>query len=171
MLGLRLDSLRKLERLDGKISEMHVMDRKFLEKDQSNQTETFFWEKIFGLFSFVGIAFVGTFYIVKSRRNFRKDKLKMESEIELMKSDVSSYSQENHSNERFVNPQSISENFEKLTDRQKELLQLIADGFSNKEIADKLFISESTVKYHIKNIYSILGLKDRKDFFRKLSQN
>ncbi|MNT25727.1 Transcriptional regulatory protein LiaR [compost metagenome] len=95
----------------------------------------------------------------------------MESEIELMRSDLNSYSQENHSNERFVNPQSISENFEKLTDRQKELLQLIADGFSNKEIADKLFISESTVKYHIKNIYSILDLKDRKDFFRKLSQN
>lgn len=171
VLGLRLDSMRKLERLDGKISEMHVMDRKFLEKDRSNQTETFFWEKIFGLFSFVGIAFVGTFYVLKSRRNFRKDKLKMEEEIELMRLDINSYSQENHSNERFVNPQKISENFDKLTERQRDLLQLMADGFSNKEIADKLFISESTVKYHIKNIYSILDLKDRKDFFRKLSQN
>lgn len=171
VLGLRLDSMRKLERLYGKISEMHVMDRKFLEKDRSNQTETFFWEKIFGLFSFVGIAFVGTFYVLKSRRNFRKDKLKMEEEIELMRLDINSYSQENHSNERFVNPQKISENFDKLTERQRDLLQLMADGFSNKEIADKLFISESTVKYHIKNIYSILDLKDRKDFFRKLSQN
>lgn len=171
VLGLRLDSMRKLERLDGKISEMHVMDRKFLEKDRSNQTETFFWEKIFGLFSFVGIAFVGTFYVLKSRRNFRKDKLKMEEEIELMRLDINSYSQENHSNERFVNPQKISENFDKLTERQRDLLKLMADGFSNKEIADKLFISESTVKYHIKNIYSILDLKDRKDFFRKLSQN
>jgi len=171
VLGLRLDSLRRLERLDGKISEMHVMDRKFLEKDKINQNEMFFWEKIFGLFSFIGIAFVTTFYIVKSRRDFRKDKLKMEEEIELMRADLKSYSQLNHPNEKLVNPQSLSENFEKLTHRQRDLLTLMADGFSNKEIADKLFISESTVKYHIKNIYSILELKDRKDFFRKLSQN
>ena len=57
---------------------------------------------------------------------------------------------------------------DKLTDRQKELLALLAKGLSNKEIAEKLFISENTVKYHIKNIYLALGLKDRKELFLKI---
>lgn len=57
---------------------------------------------------------------------------------------------------------------ELLTDRQKELLALLAKGLSNKEIAEKLFISENTVKYHIKNIYLALGLKDRKELFLKI---
>ena len=48
---------------------------------------------------------------------------------------------------------------------------MMAQGLSNKKIADKLFISESTVKYHIKNIYSILDLKDRKDLFKKMNEN
>lgn len=171
VLGLRLDSLRRLEGLENKISEMHVQDRKFLEKDKLNQRETFFWEKIFTLLAVIGSAIGAVFYIIRSRKNFQKDKLKMEEEIELMRADLKLYSQLEHTNERLLNPQILSENFEKLTQRQKDLLDLMADGFSNKEIADKLFISESTVKYHIRNIYSLLELKDRKDFFRKLSRN
>lgn len=170
VLGMRLDSLRKLEGLENKISEMHVQDRKFLEKDKTNQNETFFWEKIFTLIAFVAIAAITIFYIIRSRRKFQKDKLKMEEEIELMRSDLKLYSQLEYGNQRLVNPQALSDNFEKLTQRQKDLLDLMAEGFSNKEIADKLFIAESTVKYHIKNIYSLLELKDRKDFFRKMSQ-
>lgn len=171
VLGVRLDSLRTVEGLENKISEMHVQDRKFLERDKIKQNETFFWEKIFTLLAIVGITIVTVFYIIRSRRNFQKDKLKMEEEIELMRADLKLYSQLENTNERLLNPQVLSENFEKLTQRQKDLLGLMADGFSNKEIADKLFISESTVKYHIRNIYSLLELKDRKDFFRKLSRN
>lgn len=167
VLGVRLDSLRRLEGLENKISEMHVQDRKFLERDKIKQKETFFWEKVFTLLAVGGIIIVTVFYIVRSRRNFQKDKLKMEEEIELMRADLKLYSQLENTNERLLNPQILSENFEKLTQRQKDLLGLMADGFSNKEIGDKLFISESTVKYHIRNIYSLLELKDRKDFFPK----
>ena len=56
---------------------------------------------------------------------------------------------------------------EKLTERQKELISYLEKGYSNKEIADKMFITEATVKYHIKNIYEILELKNRKEFFAK----
>jgi DNA-binding CsgD family transcriptional regulator len=49
-----------------------------------------------------------------------------------------------------------------LNERQQEILDLMAFGMSNKQIADKLFISENTVKYHIKNIYHLLHVKDRK---------
>lgn len=49
-----------------------------------------------------------------------------------------------------------------LNERQQKIVDLMAFGLSNKQIADKLFISENTVKYHIKNIYHVLNVKDRK---------
>jgi len=48
-----------------------------------------------------------------------------------------------------------------LTDREQEVLQLIADGMNNREIAEKLVISEKTVKSHVSNILNKLHLDDR----------
>ncbi|MFF2090774.1 response regulator [Paenibacillus sp. NPDC058174] len=48
-----------------------------------------------------------------------------------------------------------------LTDREKEILALLGQGLNNKEIADRLFISEGTVKNHVSSLMSKLGLRDR----------
>ena len=48
-----------------------------------------------------------------------------------------------------------------LTDRQKEIIYLIQEGKSNKEIASQLFVSENTIKYHLKVIYEILDIEHR----------
>jgi len=48
-----------------------------------------------------------------------------------------------------------------LTQREVEVLSEIAAGLSNREIADRLSISEATVKTHINNIFSKVGLRDR----------
>lgn len=48
-----------------------------------------------------------------------------------------------------------------LTDREQEVLQLLSDGFKHEEIGAKLFISVTTVRYHIKNIYRKLGVNNR----------
>lgn len=48
-----------------------------------------------------------------------------------------------------------------LTDRETEVLKLIVGGNSNKEIATALFISEATVKTHVNNLLSKLGVSDR----------
>jgi DNA-binding NarL/FixJ family response regulator len=48
-----------------------------------------------------------------------------------------------------------------LTPREKEVLQLIATGASNREIAQELYISEGTVKNHVTNILNRLNLRDR----------
>ena len=48
-----------------------------------------------------------------------------------------------------------------LTEREVEVLRLIAEGATNREIATQLVISEGTVKNHISNILSRLGLRDR----------
>lgn len=51
--------------------------------------------------------------------------------------------------------------FTELTNREMEVLRLIARGMSNGEIANELFISENTVKGHVSNILSKLQLADR----------
>ena len=48
-----------------------------------------------------------------------------------------------------------------LTTRELEVLQLIRDGYRNKQIADRLLIAETTVSFHIKNLVSKLGANDR----------
>lgn len=48
-----------------------------------------------------------------------------------------------------------------LTPREVEILQLIAEGLSNREIAGKLFVSENTVKTHSANLFSKLSAKRR----------
>jgi DNA-binding NarL/FixJ family response regulator len=48
-----------------------------------------------------------------------------------------------------------------LTQREVDVLRLIANGLTNLQIAEKLFISEATVKTHINNIFSKAGVRDR----------
>jgi LuxR family maltose regulon positive regulatory protein len=50
---------------------------------------------------------------------------------------------------------------EPLTDREYEILVLIAQGLSNRDIADRLFVEVSTVKRHINNCYGKLGVSSR----------
>jgi DNA-binding NarL/FixJ family response regulator len=52
-------------------------------------------------------------------------------------------------------------NFPELTPREQEILQVLGTGANNREIAAQLFISERTVKNHVTNILSRLGLRDR----------
>lgn len=50
---------------------------------------------------------------------------------------------------------------DRLTDRESEILRLMAGGFNNREIADALGPSEGTIKNHVSSILSKLGVRDR----------
>ena len=54
-----------------------------------------------------------------------------------------------------------------ITDREYEVLVHISKGMSNKEIADELFISESTIKTHVSNLLVKLGAKRRTQAIQK----
>lgn len=55
----------------------------------------------------------------------------------------------------------MAERGEPLTDREQEVLELVATGITNREVAQRLFISINTVKVHLRNVYAKLGADSR----------
>jgi two-component system, NarL family, response regulator len=85
---------------------------------------------------------------------------------DMVRKDLIRAIREVHTGSRYIPPQvgaRIAENFPRpdLTAREVEVLQLIASGLRNKEVAFKLDVSEATVNSHIKHILSKLNVTDR----------
>jgi DNA-binding NarL/FixJ family response regulator len=58
-----------------------------------------------------------------------------------------------------------------LTERELSILKLVAEGLSNLEIANRLFVTEQTVKFHLSNIYRKLGVANRTEATRYAYRN
>jgi DNA-binding NarL/FixJ family response regulator len=58
-------------------------------------------------------------------------------------------------------PADVEELSEPLTSREREVLELLGRGLSNKHIAQELYISEHTVKFHVSSLYTKLGVNSR----------
>ncbi|MCD7807960.1 MAG: response regulator transcription factor [Erysipelotrichaceae bacterium] len=67
-------------------------------------------------------------------------------------------------------PHEQSNNYD-LTIKEKEVLKCIIKGYTNKDISEELVISLSTVKTHVSNIYSKLGVKNRSQAIRIAKEN
>ncbi|MDM1405791.1 response regulator transcription factor [Myroides marinus] len=91
-------------------------------------------------------------YILKSKE--RKECLRLENEQ--LRNNIMSFISE-------PNIQQYSSELLQLTERQLEIVELVKQGKTNKEIGEKLYISENTVKYHLKNIYKVLNVNSRED--------
>jgi ATP/maltotriose-dependent transcriptional regulator MalT len=65
----------------------------------------------------------------------------------------------------------LANNFKEfdLSKREIEVLDCISKGFTNAEMAEKLFVSQNTIKTHIKNIYSKLEVKNRVQAMKKIN--
>ncbi len=55
----------------------------------------------------------------------------------------------------------------RLTPREREILEYLADGWSNSEIADRLELSLRTVKFHLESLFRKLGVKRRTEAVRE----
>ncbi len=96
----------------------------------------------------------------------RKQRLYLNQENENMRARIKQYSININSNNKERDGEEFKDSFLSkfgLTERQIDIVRLIIDGKTNKEIAEKSFISVNTVKYHIKKIYELLEVKSRKE--------
>lgn len=57
--------------------------------------------------------------------------------------------------------------FKEITKREFNVINLLVKGLSNREIANKLFIEENSVKFHVTNIYKKVGTKGYRDFIAR----
>ena len=59
---------------------------------------------------------------------------------------------------------------ESLTSRESDVLELLAEGLSNRRVAERLGISEHTVKFHVASIYGKLGASSRAELIRRAAR-
>lgn len=109
---------------------------------------------LYGLISFLLISLYISYKLYKVNKERRilaeKENVRIHNEIERLTIEI---------DERGDKKLNLS--LYDLTDRQKEIIHLIQEGKSNKEIASQLFVSENTIKYHLKVIYEILDIEHR----------
>jgi DNA-binding CsgD family transcriptional regulator len=152
-----LDSLNKVYDKEVKLSALHnqqeaIIDSEKSQKLSAEQTRRNYLLLIMGSLLFIALLLALWFWYYRQQK---------EKEIIRMKAELERYMRMTQS----APPAEVVAEKQQLTtlsDRQRDVMDFMAKGMSNKEIADQLFISENTVKYHIKNIYVLLDIKDRK---------
>ncbi|MFY0602097.1 MAG: tetratricopeptide repeat protein [Cyclobacteriaceae bacterium] len=119
-----------------------------------------FWSVFIAIIIILSIGMLYFFRVKKARA----ERLAQESQydalqkrfIEILKGPQSFELKEDLEdlNVKLVNP---------LTEREYDSLSLSLKGLTNREIAEKLFVSESTIKFHLRNVYNKLGVSNRKE--------
>jgi DNA-binding NarL/FixJ family response regulator len=64
-----------------------------------------------------------------------------------------------------------SGNLEILSGRQREILELVGEGLTNPQIAKRLYLTESTVKQHLRSAYKLIGVRNRTEAARLVRKN
>lgn len=115
----------------------------------------------------VVIAFISVLAIVLYRlyKSRQQELLLLEKEYDRIRFDLEQMTQQvNHGQPKKSNLKEMN-----LSARQLEVIEFIKKGYSNKQIGAELFISENTVKYHLKAIYELLQVGNRTELFHLYS--
>lgn len=149
---LELDSLKKVYDTEKHLAELHLAksahkDELVTKQQMKNQHLV-----IIIILLILGILLISSMYY----QNYKKKQI-LEIEFQCIHEELQHYIDlMNKSKKNNVELQVTA-----LTKRQSEVYELLKQGKSNREIANELFISENTVKFHIKNIYNVLNVKHR----------
>lgn len=167
----KLDSLTKLYAREQNIASLHEQKESILLNEKDKQIRQEHTSKNYLTLILTGMALM-TLVLLGWLLNFQRQKRRAEREMSQMKTELATYlSQFKGITSGKQDTNAFSEEVQKeLSKRQQEVLEYMATGMSNKEIASALFISENTVKFHIKNIYQLLAIKDRKNFLANLKK-
>lgn len=168
----RLDSLNLLYAQTQHLAGLHNQKQAMVTEESDRELRHEQSRRTYLTFGLVAVGLV-TFTLLGWLVLYQRKKRGLEAEFVRMKADLEAYlAQQQHAPPTDAIPLPVADPIrtpqpasELLSARQQQVLTSLAAGLSNREIADQLFVSENTVKYHIRNIYQLLHLRDRKDLF------
>ncbi len=133
-----------------------ILDKKLLDKRKNIEID--YEKKIRYLLITCLIAVFAFLIVVIKLYNSNKEKNRfIQRENNRMRIELENFMKEsNEKGEHLLHIEDYN-----LTERQLEIIELVKQGKTNKEIGEELFISENTVKYHLKIIYKALGIDNR----------
>ncbi len=131
--------------------EQQMKAREYEYKMKEKRNEQFFFVILSGLLIFLILIFIKLYLVNKQKRILTEDEnRRILHEIEILTNSASKKDGSKTDLASF-----------NLTERQREIIELVKQGKNNRQIAELLFISENTVKYHLKVIYNILNINQR----------
>lgn len=158
-------------------AEVHNVDKRIETEEASNTKISFFKQNIWWL-SLVTIVLLIMLIIVFTR--YKANKQKQYQLIINMRNDIKSLLDELKEKEAISAnkaPKTIEEKIKdlaikhQLTERETDVLFHITKGYNNQQIADALFVSVNTIKYHLRNIYEKLDVNKRTEITSKILVN
>lgn len=134
-------------------------------EDQLHQKQITTRNYLLTLLVVVFILIVSVFYFIQNRTKLNEKQLRLELQNYLLRiGELQTEIDEKGDCGKFSDKR--LKEFD-LSKRETEVLKYIAHGYKNSEIADKLFVSQNTIKTHIKNIYLKLDVKNRVEALKK----
>jgi len=111
------------------------------------------------------ILIIGIAYFIKQKDRHKLNKIELQLQQYILQ--IKDINKQRKKGEK-IQLKEVSEKYQ-LTARETDILHLISKGKSNADIAKKIFVSSNTVKYHIKNIYLKLDVKNRVEARNKIA--
>jgi DNA-binding CsgD family transcriptional regulator len=136
------------------------LDNQLQEMQLSKAENKLIAASIIGLLILVGSVL---FYIMRNKR-IEIERIANDQQIDALKQRVLELQLESAAMESSYNLEDLNGKLQTpLTEREHDALALSLQGKSNKEIADALFVSVNTIKFHLRNIYQKLGVSNKKE--------
>jgi len=135
-------------------------------EEQLHQKQIAVRNYLIALLILVFVLIVSVLYFIQNKNKLNQKQLRLELHNYLLRIDELQV-EINEKGDRSKFSEEKLKDFD-LSEREIEVLKLIAKGYKNSEIAEKMFVSQNTIKTHIKNIYVKLDVKNRVEALKRV---